>query len=83
MLIAVVMLLVLVGVPVLMHGMGGATFCHQCGPAVAVSQACGLAAVLTGIVLLSAVFGLWLRSRRHLIRELLLVVAFDRPPRLV
>ncbi len=78
--VALVVLLVVIGLPVLMPGMGTAS-CADCGPAVAASSLC-LLAVLTGAVIAFALAGR--RAREHLERhlELLRAAFFDRPPQL-
>jgi uncharacterized sodium:solute symporter family permease YidK len=80
-LIALVLLLVLIGIPVLMPGMGGAT-CHDCGPAMAAGQACSLLAVLSGFALAIVLLSLSVRSRRDRLRLLLRALDLERPPRL-
>ena len=80
-LVALVVLLVLIGVPVLMHGMGAAA-CHECGPVIAAGAGCALLAVLAGFALVVALFATRLRPRRDVVADLLLAFVFDRPPRL-
>lgn len=79
-LIALVLLLVLIGIPVLMPGMSGA-MCHDCGPAVAAGQACSLLAVLASFALAIALISLSVRSNRDRLRLLLLALDLERPPR--
>lgn len=80
-LIALVILLVVIGIPILMPGMGGA-MCHDCGPAVTVGQACSLLAVLSGIAFAIALVALSIRERSDRLRLLLRAVDIARPPRL-
>jgi hypothetical protein len=78
-LVGLVLLLVLLGLPMLMPGMG-ASFCHECGPAVVAG--CANAAVLVSAVLLVALLAAMVRRRRDRWHELLVVTLFERPPRL-
>lgn len=78
---ALVVLLVVIGLPVLMPGMGSAT-CADCGPAVMAGPSCILAAVLTGFALAIALVSRRLRIRRDVLFDLLRAMAFDRPPQL-
>lgn len=80
-LIALVIVLVVIGIPILMPGMGGA-MCHDCGPAVTVGQACSLLAVLSGFALTIALLALSVRERSDRLRLLLRAVDIARPPRL-
>lgn len=80
-LIALVLLLVVIGIPILMPGMGGA-MCHDCGPAVTVGQTCSLLAVLSGFVFAIALLALSVRERSDRLRLLLRGVDIARPPRL-
>ena len=77
--VAVVVLLVLVGLPVLMPGMGAA--CAKCGPAAA-AGACGLG-VLGGLALWILAGSQLLRRQGSRRRPLLWVTLFERPPQLV
>ncbi len=80
--VALVVLLVLIGIPILMPGMGG-TICHECTPAVASATAtCSLLAVLAGFALAITLLALRFRSRRHVLGDLLRSLDFDRPPQL-
>jgi predicted tellurium resistance membrane protein TerC len=77
--VAVVVLLVVVGVPLLMPGMADA-HCSTCGPAT-------LAMTMCMAVLAAAVAGVALESRRTSLRRrrllaLLRATFFDRPPQL-
>ena len=80
-LVALVVLLVLVGVPILMGGMSSA-MCHDCGPAVTTGQVCTIFAVLGAFALAIALVSLRLRPRRDYWSELLRAVRIERPPRL-
>ena len=80
--VALVVLLVLIGLPILMPGMGGAGMCPDCGPAVMAGPACVLAAVLTGLAFAIALLAMRLRTRRDTLFDLLRAVVFDRPPQL-
>ncbi len=80
-LVALVVLLVLIGVPMLMPGMS-AGMCPDCGPAVMAGAVCALAAVLAGFVLTVALLARLLRMRRDEMFELVRAVVFDRPPQL-
>ena len=77
-LVALVVLLVLIGLPLLMGGMGGG--CADCGPAVIAGAACTIAAVLTGIAAGIALLALMIRSRRDQLFDLLRATVFERPP---
>lgn len=79
--VALVVLLVLIGIPVLMPGMGGA-MCHECPPAVTAGLACGLLAVLAGLALALSLLAVRFRTRRAFLFDLLRAVTFDRPPQL-
>lgn len=78
--LALVIVLVVIGLPMLMPGMGGA-HCDECGPALVVGALCVLA-ILTGFALAFAVLSEIVRPRRHLYLELLRASLFDRPPQL-
>lgn len=80
-LVALVVLLVLIGIPILMGGMTG-TLCHDCGPAVAAGQACGLLAVLAGLALAVALVAFRFRGGRGVRWDLLRSLELDRPPQL-
>lgn len=80
--VALVVVLVLIGIPILLPGMGG-TICHECTPAVAsAAAACSLLAVLAGFALAITLLSLRFRSRRHVLGDLLRSLDFDRPPQL-
>ena len=81
-LIALVVIVVVTGLPVLM-GMGGMSSCTDCGPGLPGSAPC-LPAILSGMALVLAVMLRW--RVRHPSRSLpywLLVNPFERPPQLV
>jgi len=78
-LVALVILLVLIGLPILRSGMNMAT-CVDCGPAVMVGPCLPL--LLGTFALLIAVASFLLRGRRIDPLELLRAVLFDRPPQL-
>ena len=79
--VALVVLLVVIGIPILMPGMGGA-MCHDCGPAVAAAHTCGLFTVLALFALAITVLAARVRARRHLLGDLLRSLDFERPPQL-
>lgn len=78
-LIALVVVIVLTGAPILMGGMGGA-MCPDCGPAV-VARACADFAVFSPAVLLLLILAIRLRRRDQLVSSLVLVSRLERPPR--
>ena len=78
-LVALVVLLVLIGLPILMPG--GAMACPDCGPATTVTSVC-VVAVLTELAAIIAVLFVMLRSRTQDPPALLRAVLFERPPRL-
>lgn len=78
--VALVVLLVLIGVPVLMPGMGSAQ-CADCGPAVAANSVCVLAVLAAAMFAFALAFR-FLRERRDWYLELLRAAFFDRPPQL-
>lgn len=80
-LIALVIVLVVIGIPILMHGMGGA-MCHDCGPAVTIGQTCSLLAVLSGFAIAIAMLALSVRERSDRLQLLLRALDLERPPRL-
>ena len=82
-LVALVVILIVIGLPMLMPGMGGGSMCADCGPALSIQSACELAAVLGGLLLVIALATQRLRMRRDELRLLLRAVLFDRPPQLV
>ena len=79
-LVALVVLLVLVGIPVLMPGMGGAV-CRDCGSAVSAGQACS-ALLVSVFALAIALMGVRLRTRRHRYGDLLRSLELYRPPQM-
>ena len=79
--VALVVLLVLIGIPILMPGMSGA-MCADCGPAIAVGEACSLLAVFAGLALALTVLAVRLRTRRDLLGDLLRSLELERPPQL-
>ncbi len=81
-LVALVVLLVVIGVPVLMPGMSGGGTCVDCGPAVMTVVSCALFAVLAGFALAIAALTQRLSTRRDRLVELLRAVVFDRPPQM-
>ena len=78
--LAVVILLVLVGVPLLMPGMGSPA-CANCGPALLAGSAC-LVAVLVGAALVAAAASLFLPRRRQRLRLRGRMRLLERPPQL-
>ena len=76
-LIALVVLLVLMGLPLLMPGMSGVE-CADC-PMVMMGSTCALA-VLAGFVFVVALLSQFIRFRRDRVFELLRATVFDRPP---
>jgi hypothetical protein len=81
-LVALVVIVVLTGLPVLM-GMGGMPWCTDCGPGLPGSAPC-LPALLAGAVLVLAAALRW--RVRHMSWSLpywLLTDPFERPPQLV
>lgn len=81
-LIALVVLLVLIGVPMLTPGMGMAATCTECPPAVATAASCAaLAAILVAVAaLIALVLAQRLTQRHDNLRLLLLVSLLERPP---
>ena len=79
-LVALVVLVVLIGVPVLMPGMGGAATCTDCPPAVVHAQVCTLAAVLSTFALAVIVLSQRVRQRGAHACQLLFVPLLERPP---
>ena|SRR5438445_2118444 len=79
-LVALVVLLVLVGLPIFMPG-GPMAACPDCGPATTAYSVC-LIAVLGEAAIASVALFVFLRGRRHDPPLLLRAVVFDRPPRL-
>jgi hypothetical protein len=78
-LLALVVLLVLIGLPILMPG--GAMACPDCGPATTAYSVC-LIAVLAEAAIAAIILIVFLRSRTQDPPILLRAVSFDRPPRL-
>ncbi len=81
-LVALVVLLVLIGLPLLMPAMEGAATCADCGPVVMAGPTCVLAAVLAGCALAIALLSQLIRARRDELLDLLRAALFDRPPQL-
>ena len=81
-LVALVVLLVVIGLPMLMPGMGMAATCTDCAPAVAAAASCAaLAAILVAVAsLIALVLAQRLTRRRVDLRQLLLVSPLERPP---
>ncbi len=77
--VALVIVLVVIGLPILMSGMDMAT-CVDCGPAVMTGPCLPL--LLGTFALLIAMASFLLRRRRTDPLELLRAVLFDRPPQL-
>lgn len=77
--VAVVLVLVVIGLPMLMPGMDMPS-CPECGPAVMAGPCVPL--FLGTFALLVAVASFLLRRRRTVSFELLRAVLFDRPPQL-
>ncbi len=80
-LVGLVILLVVIGIPILLPGMGAAS-CVDCDSAVAVST-CTVAVLSVLTMVLALLFQLLLRTHRELYPELLRAVVFERPPQLV
>ena len=80
-LISLVVLLVVIGLPILMPGMGGG-HCADCGPAMTAGALCALAAVLVAEALIASLLVGPLRQRCTMPAALLRAVSLDRPPRL-
>ncbi len=80
-LVVLVVLLVVIGIPVVMPGMGAA-YCGDCDLAVATGALC-LLAVLAGLISMALFASPQLvRARRRLVLGLLRATVFYRPPRL-
>lgn len=79
--VALVVLLVVIGIPILMPGMGGA-MCADCGPAITAGQACALLAVLAGLALAVALLAFRFRTRRDFLWDLVRSLELERPPQL-
>lgn len=78
-LVGLVLLLVLVGLPMLMPGMGGSAWA-EC---VAVAATCGLAAVVVGSAAILATAAWCVTRERDRNRPSLFVTLLERPPRYV
>lgn len=76
---ALVIVLVVIGLPVLMHGMDMAS-CPECGPAVMAGPCVPL--FLSAFVLLVVLASFLLRRRRTELFNLLRAFLLDRPPQL-
>jgi hypothetical protein len=82
-LVALVVLLVLIGLPMLMPGMGGGATCDDCGQAVVLpSPLCLIAVLLAGAALTVHMLSRRVRASHHSLNGLLLVLGLDRPPQL-
>jgi hypothetical protein len=80
--IALVVVVVVTGLPVLM-GMGGMAFCADCGPGVLVSLTCLATLAAVGFVL-PLLLARWARGSRYRgLRSRLLAHLLERPPQLV
>ena len=79
-LVALVVLLVIIGLPVLMPGMGAA-YCDDCGPATAAGALCTLV-VLAGLAHVAVLMGRRVRLGHVVMTGLLRAAVFDRPPQL-
>lgn len=79
--VVLVVLVVLIGIPILMPGMGG-VMCHDCTPAIAAGQACSLLAVLAGLALAIALLAFRFRTRHELLWDLVRSLERERPPQL-
>ena len=80
-LVAVVMILVVTGLPLLV-GMGGMMECSNCPPAVVTAGQC-LAVLAGAATVLALLLGGRLRGRSSLLRPWLYALSFERPPQLV
>lgn len=79
-LVAVVVLLVFIGLPMLMPGMAAA-HCDDCGPAMGAGGVCH-SVVLIGLAAMAAQRSNRLRAQDRLTLGLLRSAALDRPPQL-
>lgn len=77
-LVALVVLFVIIGLPVLMPGMGAA-YCDDCVPGTAANALCTLV-VLTGMAYVVVLMGQRVRLRRVVMTGLLRADVSDRPP---
>lgn len=80
--VALVVLLVVIGLPVLMPGMGAA-HCADCSPAMAAPSPLCLLAVLAGTLIAFTLASRYFREHSERYVELLLAAFFDRPPQLI
>lgn len=78
--VAVVVLLVVIGLPVLMPGMGP-IHCDDCGSATAAGALCAFV-VLAGLAYIVALLTQVVRVGRRPMTVLLRAAVFDRPPQL-
>ena len=78
-LVALVVLLVVIGLPVLMPGM--AAHCDDCGPATAAGPLCAFV-VLAALAYVAGLMEQRVRLRRLAMTGLLRAGVFDRPPQL-
>jgi membrane protease YdiL (CAAX protease family) len=78
--VALVVLLVVIGLPVLMPGMA-APHCEDCSPAAAAGAQCAFV-VLVALAYVGMLMSQRLRVRRVLMADLLRAAVFDRPPQL-
>ena len=79
--VTLVVILVVIGLPVLLPGMGGA-FCLDCGPGVLANGVC-LLAVLAGALIAFVMAYRYLLEHRERYLDLLFAAFFDRPPQLL
>ncbi|HEV2811494.1 MAG TPA: hypothetical protein VGV93_13985 [Acidimicrobiales bacterium] len=79
-LVALVVLLVIIGLPLLMPGMGAA-YCDDCVPGTAACAMCTLV-VLAGLAYLAVHTGQRVHLRRVVMTGLLRAAVSDRPPQL-
>ena len=78
---ALVVLLVLIGIPLLLPGMGRA-ICHDCGPAVSPGHSCAALAAVASVALALALMSVRVRVRRDQYSCLVRSLDLDRPPQL-
>ena len=79
--IALVVVVLMTGLPVLM-GMAGMAVCADCGPGVLLPMMC-VAALVGAAAVLPALLRSRFRSRERLLRLALVTSVFERPPQLV
>lgn len=79
--IALVIVVLMTGLPVLM-GMAGMAACADCGPGVLLPMTC-MAALAGVAAVLPALLRSRFRSRERLLRLALVTSVFERPPQLV